>query len=128
MAPNAPHVVRAAWLLLLAGCRVVADRDDRADAGASAAAVAVRDSARTLSVCYVSDRSVLARAPDTEAPGPSGLRGWIQLEEARSTDSADAKLVDSDGFALDASWRSVGDSIFVAGFNDFVAIEMRLRR
>lgn len=105
-----------------------ADRDDLADSGASAAAVAVRDSARTLSACYVSDRSVLARAPDTEAPGPSGLRGWIQLEGARSTDSAGARLVDSDGFALDATWRSMGDSIVVAGFNDFVNIEMRLRR
>lgn len=128
MAPNAPHVAIAAGLLLLAGCRMAADRDDPADSGASAAAVAVRDSARTRSTCYISDRSVLARAPYTEAPGPSGLRGWIQLEEARTTDSAAAKLVDSDGFALDATWRSVGDSIVVAGFNDFVTIEMRLHR
>lgn len=128
MAPNAPHVAIAAGLLLLEGCRIAADRDDPADSGASAAAVAVRDSARTRSTCYVSNRSVLARAPDTEAPGASGLRGWIQLDEARRTDSAGARLVDSDGFALDATWASIGDSIVVGGFNDFVTIEMRLRR
>lgn len=126
-APNA-RVVTICTAVLVAACRAGSEHAGQVDSGASAAAVAVRDSARTRSTCYVSDRSVLARAPDTEAPGPSGLRGWIQLEEARTTDSNAAKLVDSDGFALDATWRSIGDSIVVAGFNDFVKIEMRLHR
>ena len=42
-------------------------------------------------------------------------------------DSASAKLIDSDGFTLDAAWRRIQDSLIVGGANDFVKIEMRLR-
>jgi hypothetical protein len=60
---------------------------------------------------------------------PAELRGWIRLDQFGTTDSARAVLVDSDGFALDAAWRRHGpDSFVVAGFNDFVRVEMRLQR
>ena len=77
--------------------------------------------------CYVSSLSVLARAPGTPAPGPDNLRGWIHFERFSAGDSGAARLVDSDGFTLDASWERRNDSVLVAGFNDFVRIEMRLR-
>jgi len=83
-----------------------------------------RDSAAT---CYVANRSVLARAPGTPAAGPANLRGWIRLDAFSAGDSAPARLIDSDGFAIDARWRRVADSIVVTGANDFVTIEMRLR-
>jgi hypothetical protein len=85
--------------------------------------VLARDSAAT---CFIATRSVLARAPGTSATGPEDLRGWIRLERFDTGDSADAKLVDSDGFTLDAAWHRTGDSITVRGANDFVTIEMRL--
>ena len=51
----------------------------------------------------------------------------MRLDDFRSADSAGALLVDSDGFALDASWqRTSADSIAVTGFSDFIRIEMRL--
>lgn len=77
--------------------------------------------------CYVANRSVLARAPGTPAEGPASLRGWIRLDAFSAGDSAAAKLIDSDGFAVDAWWRRAADSIVVIGANDFVTIEMRLR-
>ena len=83
-----------------------------------------RDSAAT---CYVASRSVLARAPGTPADGPANLRGWIRLDAFSAGDSAPARLIDSDGFAIDAWWRRAADSIVVKGANDFVTIEMRLR-
>jgi hypothetical protein len=44
------------------------------------------------------------------------------------SDSAGARLVDTDGYALDAGWKRIArDSIVVSGFNDFVRIDMRLR-
>jgi hypothetical protein len=71
---------------------------------------------------------VLARARTSATSGPGVLRGWLRLERYGRADSAGARLVDSDGFALDAAWRRGGaDSIEVAGFNDFVRIDMRLR-
>ncbi len=86
--------------------------------------ILTRDSAAT---CFVASRSVLARAPGTVAAGSANLRGWIRLERFAGGDSAGAQMIDSDGFALDASWRRVVDSIAVSGANDFVTIEMRLR-
>ena len=83
-----------------------------------------RDSAAT---CYVANRSVLARAPGTPAEGPARLRGWVRLDAFSTGDSAAAKLIDSDGFTVDAWWRRAADSIVVRGANDFVTIEMRLR-
>lgn len=51
----------------------------------------------------------------------------MRLDDFRSADSAGALLIDSDGFALDASWqRTSADSIAVTGFSDFIRIEMRL--
>ena len=75
--------------------------------------------------CFVAAQSVLARAPDSTGVAH---RGWIRLEHFTSADSGAAHLVDADGSALDAAWRRWGaDSVLVAGFNDFVRIEMRLR-
>lgn len=83
----------------------------------------------SAAVCFESDQSVLARARNSAAPGPGDLRGWLRLERYGAADSAGAMLVDSDGFALGATWRrGNADSIEVAGFNDFVRIDIRLRQ
>ena len=79
-----------------------------------------------VAACFRADRSVLARAPGSAGAPASRISGWIRLEQFTG-DSAPAKLIDSDGFTLDAAWRRAGDSLIVAGFNDFVRIEMRLR-
>lgn len=76
--------------------------------------------------CFAADRSVLARTPGSAGAPASTINGWIRLDHFIS-DSASAKLIDSDGFTLDATWRRLTDSLVVAGFNDFVRIEMRLR-
>ena len=88
----------------------------------------------TATACFAADRSVLARTPGSAGAPASAIRGWIRLDRFdRNTgapldgDSATAKLIDSDGFTLDARWRRMADSIVVGGFNDFVRIEMRLR-
>lgn len=117
---------------ILAGCILSAacanDQRDRSTDTTSPAIPTIgilsRDSAAT---CYVANRSVLARAPGTPAEGPATLRGWIRLEAFSAGDSALARLIDSDGFAIDAWWRRAADSIVVRGANDFVTIEMRLR-
>lgn len=101
-----------------------ASSSDTTTPGIPTIGILTRDSAAT---CFVADRSVLARAPNTPAAGPAGLRGWIRLDRFNDGDSAAARLIDSDGFAIDASWRRVADSIVVRGANDFVTIEMRLR-
>jgi hypothetical protein len=77
--------------------------------------------------CFVAGQSVLARAPNTPAPGPENLRGWIQLFQFGLRDSSTARLVDSDGSSLEAFWHSSADSIVVQGANDFVTIQVRLR-
>lgn len=77
--------------------------------------------------CFVAEQSVLARAPNTAAPGPENLRGWIQLFQFGLRDSSAARLVDSDGSSLEAFWRGSADSIVVQGANDFVTIQVRLR-
>lgn len=97
---------------------------DSTASGIRTIGILTRDSAAT---CYVANRSVLARAPGTPAEGPAELRGWIRLDAFGAGDSAQARLIDSDGFAIDASWRRAADSIVVRGANDFVTIEMRLR-
>jgi len=113
--------------VLCAALAACADREPSSDTTDSAAAALSRDSASDSAACFVSDRSVLARALNTAAPGPADLRGWIRLDQFGVADSAAAQLVDSDGFALDATWRRSGaDSLVVAGSNDFVRIEMRL--
>ena len=98
--------------------------DSTTPAAATPGQVATPDSAAS---CFVANRSVLARAANTPAPGPENLRGWILLDQFGTADSAGARLTDSDGYSLEAFWRTVGDSIVVQGFNDFVRIEMRLR-
>lgn len=115
-------------LCLLAACTRDASRESSGDT----VSPAIADSGTLLlpdaaAACFVSAQSVLARAPDTAAPGPPGLRGWIQLDRFMAADSATATLVDSDGFALGASWLRRSDSVIVAGFNDFVRIDLRLR-
>ncbi len=116
-----------AFCAVLSAC--VPGSDQEPDTSESAAAESGQASAGDSgTVCLIADRSVLARAPSTAATGPANLRGWISLEHFGVRDSAGAKLVDSDGFALDAAWRKAGaDSVVVEGFNDFVRIEMRLR-
>ena len=77
--------------------------------------------------CFVTERSVLARAPGTPAPGPASLRGLIRLEEFPSANGGVARLEDSDSASLGASWRRLGaDSILVTAFDDFLRVEMRL--
>ena len=115
-------------LCLLAACT----RDTTGDSSGDTISPAIADSGTLLlpdavAACFVSAQSVLARGPDTAAPGPAGLRGWIRLDRFTGSDSAEATLVDSDGFALGASWLRRGDSVNVAGSNDFVRIDLRLR-
>lgn len=75
--------------------------------------------------CYRSDVSVLlgpARGGSSEGSPP----GWIRLE-GLGADSGMARLTDSNGAGLQAQWRRVeGDSIHLAGFDDFLRVEMRL--
>ncbi len=71
--------------------------------------------------CLVAPRSVLARTLE-----PDSVRGWIMIDSSAASDSAPARLIDSDGYALDARWRRSGDSFVVAGFNDFVRLEFRI--
>ncbi len=125
------HIRMSTRLVLLACALSVAcgRGDDHSSTDSTALAsptigILTRDSAAT---CFVASRSVLARAPGTSAAGPANLTGWIRLEPTVSSDSADARLIDSDGFTLDAFWRRKGDSIAVKGANDFITIEMRLR-
>ena len=77
--------------------------------------------------CFRTGTSVLARKPGTVSPGPAGLTGWLRMDRPARADSGAARLVDSDGRALAAAWRRIGnDSILVVGFDDFVRVEMRL--
>lgn len=111
-------------VLLLLGCTQGRDPATRPDSTAAAAAAALRQD--SVAACFAGDRSVLARAPGSVGAPASKIDGWIRLDQFTS-DSASAKLIDSDGFTLDAVWRRNADSLVVAGFNDFVRIEMRLR-
>jgi hypothetical protein len=113
---------------LLAACVQDGEREPSGDSAESARASPVpAASADSVATCFVSDRSVLARGPGSPAPGSANVTGWIRLDRFGIADSAPAKLIDSDGFALDAAWRRSADSLMVAGFNDFVRVEMRLR-
>jgi hypothetical protein len=79
--------------------------------------------------CFSTTGSVLGRAPGTAAPAPRDVTGRVRLEglSVAGNDSATARLADSDGRSLAATWRRIGgDSITVMGFNDFVRVEMRL--
>ena len=75
--------------------------------------------------CYRSDVSVLlgpSRAGTSEGTPP----GWIRLE-GLGADSGMARVMDANGAGLMAQWRRVeGDSIHLAGFDDFLRVEMRL--
>ena len=124
MRANAARPILLACILSGACSKDQADSSsDTTSPGIPTIGILTRDSAAT---CFVADRSVLARAPNTPAAGPANLRGWIRLDRFGNGDSAAARLIDSDGFAIDASWRRVADSILVTGSNDFVKIEMRL--
>src|SRR5687768_27990 len=110
--------------VLVAGCEGTAARDSTL-----AQATAVADSAPRAGTvrCWLSDSSVLARSPGTVAPGPAGLRGWIVLDPPSVGQSGTARLVDTDGADLGATWNGIGgDSIAVVGFDDFLRVEMRL--
>jgi hypothetical protein len=77
--------------------------------------------------CFLAPESVLARKPGTVAPGPAELTGWIRLDPGPSPDSGGARLLDSDGRSLGATWRRVlPDSVVVIAFDDFLRVEMRL--
>jgi hypothetical protein len=77
--------------------------------------------------CFVTPESVLARKPNTVAPGPADLTGWIRLDPGSTPDSGPARLIDSDGRSLGATWRRVApDSLVVVAFDDFIRVEMRV--
>ena len=118
-------VLRYPVLILgMTTCVPGAEREETRQADEWAAATAT-GSAVDSAACFVSNRSVLARGQE---PGAVGLRGWIRLDRFGVTDSAGAMLVDSDQFALEGAWqRNSADSLVVAGFNDFVRIELRLQ-
>ena len=128
---------RACGVVLLATTLACDARDTRggrdsstADTGVTATP-GVREPARVQGdspSCYVGDGSVLARAPGSAAEGPAGLRGWIRFDAPLALDSGPARLVDSDGRAMDARWHRVRvDSVTIAAMNDFLRVEMRLR-
>jgi hypothetical protein len=124
MLRDGTHTPRMLVMLLL-GCTQERDRAIPTDSVPAPAAVsALREDVEAA--CFAADRSVLARTPGSAGAPASRINGWIRLEQFTG-DSASAKLIDSDGFTLDAAWRRKGDSVIVAGFNDFVRIEMRLR-
>ena len=116
--------------VLAAACGGPSERPaERAAQGASPDTAPAREPPRpgTPSECYVADRSILARRPNGVAPGPAGLRGWVQLERGAAADGGPALLVDSDGASLGAHWRrGPGDSLLVVGFDDFLRVELRL--
>ena len=100
------------------------------------------DSARTADVardaasaeCYVSASSLLGReaAParglvSEQVAPPDSIRGWLRLERGTGAGGGSARIADSDGAALGATWRRVeGDSLLVIGFDDFLRVELRL--
>ena len=111
--------------IFLLGCSQERDPAMLPDSAlAPAAALALQQD--SIAACFAADRSVLAREPGSAGAPAFRIVGWIRLDQFRG-DTAAAKLIDSDGFALDAAWRRNADSLVVAGFNDFVKIEMRLR-
>ena len=113
--------------ILFLGCTRDQDSATPPDSQTAAAtAVVVQQDSLAGAACFTADRSVLARTPGSVGAPASSINGWIRLDHFIG-DSASAKLIDSDGFTLDASWRRIADSLVVAGFNDFVRIEMRLR-
>lgn len=116
-----------AALFSLVACTDEAGRAPSGDTAESMTGAGGSVPAPGAPACLVSAQSVLARAPGSVAPGPDHLRGWIRLERFLETDTGTAKLIDSDGFMLEASWSRRNDSVVVAGSNDFVRIEMRLR-
>src|SRR5512134_2656108 len=94
--------------ILLLGCTQERDPATTPDSVQAPATISVlREEA--VAACFVADRSVLARAPGSAGAPASRINGWIRLEQFTG-DSASAKLIDSDGFTLDAAWRRVGDS------------------
>lgn len=121
---HGPCVVAIALTFAL-GCEPAAREPTRRSRSDSAGAPEA--SPRLDAGCFVSARSVLARAPGSPAPGPAVIRGWVLLD-GLAADSGHGKLMDSDGPALSASWRRVGaDSVLVVGFDDFLRVEMRLQ-
>jgi hypothetical protein len=109
--------------LLASGCGRNEGPGKEAESAVGVSATAPGDS---VAACYVADQSVLARDGGTAGTPALPLSGWIRLD-LRDHDSASAKFVDSDGFAIAGVWRRNADSVVVAGFNDFVRIELRLR-
>ena len=77
--------------------------------------------------CFRTNESVLARQPGSVADGPPGLAGLIALYGGASAASGVARLIDSDGRSLGATWHRVPpDTIAMTGFDDFLQVEMRL--
>ena len=90
-----------------------------ADTGAAASSMVAE--AR----CYRSDVSVLL-GPSRSGTSEGRAPGWIRLE-GLGADSGMARLTDTGGAGLQAQWRRVeGDSVHLAGFDDFLRVEMRL--
>ena len=75
--------------------------------------------------CYRSAVSVLlgpSRGGTSEGRAP----GWIRLERV-GADSGMAHLTDTGGAGLITPWQQAeGDSVHLAGFDDFLRVEMRL--
>ena len=120
IAPIRTHHLLA---VLLVGCTQERNSGPIPDSAQTPVATVHQDS---VAACFAANSSVLARAPGSAGAPATTISGWIRLDQFAG-DSASAKLIDSDGFALDAAWRRSADSLVVAGFNDFVKIEMRLR-
>jgi hypothetical protein len=115
----------ASTLTLVVGAACSPAAEDRVGGAATDSAHAP---ARSIE-CYHAGESVLARQPGTVAEGPPGLTGWIRFDPGSSADSGAARLIDSDGRSLGATWRrSSPDSVTITGFDDFLRVEMRLAR
>jgi len=109
---------------MVLACAPGPESGPRLDSSTTAGSPAA-DSAAT---CLVAAQSVLARGAGTATTVTAGVHGWIRLEAFAVADSSAARLVDSDGFSLDAAWRRQRpDSLVVSAFNDFVRVEMRLQ-
>jgi hypothetical protein len=77
--------------------------------------------------CFATSGSVLARKPGTAAPGPADLEGWLQIDRPAGARNGNARLIDSDGRNLRATWERLDfDSIAIVAFDDFLSVRMRL--
>ena len=93
---------------------------------ASAALTTPDTSAAGASACYRSTSSVLL-GPSQGGESEGHAPGWLRID-VLAADSGMARLTDANGAGLGATWRRVGgDSIVLAGFDDFLRLDARLR-